>query len=154
MPGRIASEIKQTKPLSLEAEAALNLQRTADHLAAAIAHVLKGAELSSAQFNVLRILRGAGKDGLACGEIGDRMVTRDPDITRLLDRMERRGVLERARDSRDRRVVTVRITDAGLAVLKEADRPVEMELKKHLGRLGTARLTALIETLEAIRETA
>jgi DNA-binding MarR family transcriptional regulator len=80
------------------------------------------------------------------------MVTRDPDITRLLDRMERRGVIVRSRESRDRRVVRVRITEAGLKVLKSLDRPVEQELKRLLGRLGPDRLGRLIEMLELIRE--
>ncbi len=150
--GKIASEIKQTKPLSLEAEAVLNIQRTADHLSAAIGRILKAADISASQFNVLRILRGAGKEGLACGEIGGRMVARDPDITRLLDRLERRGVIERSRDSKDRRIVTTRITDAGLSILKELDRPVEQEVKRHLGRLGRERLTDLIGALEMVRE--
>jgi DNA-binding MarR family transcriptional regulator len=112
----------------------------------------EAADLSASQFNVLRILRGAGKDGLACGEIGERMVARDPDITRLLDRLEKRGVIERSRDGRDRRVVTTRITDAGLKILKELDRPVEQEIKRHLGRVGRERLTDLIEALDMIRE--
>jgi MarR family transcriptional regulator, organic hydroperoxide resistance regulator len=150
--GKLATDIKQTKPLSLESEAVLNIQRTADHLSAAIGRVLKAADLSASQFNVLRILRGAGKDGLACGEIGERMVARDPDITRLLDRLEKRGVIERSRDGRDRRVVTTRITDAGLKILKELDRPVEQEIKRHLGRVGRERLTDLIEALDMIRE--
>ena len=152
MPGKIAAEIKQTKPMTLEAEAVLNIQRTADHLGSAAGRVLKEADVSVAQFNVLRILRGAGKDGLACGEIGERMVTRDPDITRLLDRMERRGVIARSRESRDRRVVRVRITEAGLSLLKRLDRPVEQELKRLLGRLGPDRLGRLTGMLELIRE--
>ncbi|HVX66906.1 MAG TPA: MarR family transcriptional regulator [Bryobacteraceae bacterium] len=153
MPGRIAEEIHQTKPLSLVAEAALNLYRTSDYLALAVARVLKSADLSAVQFNVLRILRGAGSAGLCCREIGERLVTRDPDITRLLDRMERRGIIERSRDSKDRRVITVRITPPGLDLLEQLDGPVEQELQCRLGRLGEQRLTALIETLEQIRET-
>jgi DNA-binding MarR family transcriptional regulator len=153
VPGRIAEEIQQTKPLSLVAEAALNLYRTSDFLSLAMARVLKSADLSAVQFNVLRILRGAGSAGLCCREIGERLVTRDPDITRLLDRMERRGAIERSRENKDRRVITVRITALGLDILEQLDRPVERELQCHLGRLGEQRLTALIETLEQIRET-
>lgn len=153
MPGQLALEIKQTRPFSLVAEAALNVWRTADFLETAVARVLRAEDLSGAQFNVLRILRGAGEDGLCCGEIAGRMVTRDPDMTRLLDRMERRGVIERSRHVKDRRVVTVKITEAGLCILEKVDRPVECELERRLGRLGKERLGALIETLEAIRET-
>jgi DNA-binding MarR family transcriptional regulator len=152
VPGRIAAEIKQTKPLSLEVEAVLNIQRTADHLAATIGRLLKAVDLSAQQFNVLRILRGARRDGLACREIGDRVVTRDPDITRLLDRMERNGLLERSRESKDRRVVTVRITEPGLAILKQVERPVEQELKRQVGRLGAGALAELIGMLELIRQ--
>ena len=152
MPGRIAAEIKQTKPMTLEAEAALDIQRTADFLGAALGRVLKEADVSAAQFNVLRILRGASAGGLACGEIGERMVTREPDITRLLDRLERRGVIARSRESRDRRVVRVRIAEAGLELLKRLDRPVEQELKRLLGRLGPVRLGRLTGLLELIRE--
>jgi MarR family transcriptional regulator, organic hydroperoxide resistance regulator len=152
VPGKLAAEIKQTKPMSLAAEAALNIQRTADHLDAVLTGVLKPFELSGSQYNALRILRGAGKDGLACREIGDRMVSRDPDITRLLDRLEKRGLAERSREIRDRRVVRVRITAAGLNFLKQLERPVEDALTRLIGRLGSERLTRLIEGLESIRE--
>jgi MarR family transcriptional regulator, organic hydroperoxide resistance regulator len=152
VPGKLAAEIKQTKPMSLEAEAALNIQRTADYLDAVLAGVLKPFDLSGSQYNALRILRGAGKDGLACREIGDRMVSRDPDITRLLDRLEKRGLAERSRESRDRRVVRVRITAAGLNILKQLERPIEDTVLRLIGRLGAERLTGLIEGLESIRE--
>src|SRR5665213_950857 len=99
-----------------EEVAYLQLVRTADVLGRRLIGVLKDEELSSNQYNVLRILRGA-PDGLACGEIGDRMITRDPDITRLLDRLERRGLIERWRDERDRRVVMARIAPEGLKLL-------------------------------------
>ena len=80
--------------------------------------------LSHTQYNVLRILRGAGEQGLCCREVAERMITRDPDITRLLDRLERRGLLARSRDSQDRRVITVRITAAGQKLLKDLDGPM------------------------------
>ena len=81
-----------------------------------LAHVLKTEELSSNQYNVLRILRGA-PEGLPCGEIGSRMITRDPDITRLLDRLEKRGLISRCRETKDRRMVLTRISAEGLKLL-------------------------------------
>src|SRR5579862_7012318 len=99
MGGRLRAEIKQTRPFeSLEAEAVLNVQRTADLFFRATSEALKSADLSPTQYNALRILRGAGKEGLACNEVGERMVARDPDITRLLDRLEDRGLVQRERD--------------------------------------------------------
>ena len=95
----LQDEIRQRKPFdSLEEEAVLNVLRTADVLLQRLTTVLKPFKLSHSQYNVLRILRGAGPEGLACREIGERMITRDPDITRLLDRLEARGLLTRTRD--------------------------------------------------------
>src|SRR5713226_6186305 len=114
----IQAEIKQSKPFtSLEEEAFVALMRTADQLAWRGAEMLKQHGLSPTQYNALRILRGAGAKGLACSEIGERMINRDPDITRLVDRLERRGLVQRSRDKRDRRVITTRITGAGLELL-------------------------------------
>jgi DNA-binding MarR family transcriptional regulator len=111
---RLQTEIQQTKPFeSLEEEMFLNLQRTAEALMHGLEAGLKPAGLSPSQYNVLRILRGAGAEGLACGGIAERMVTRDPDMTRLLDRLEARGLVMRARDRADRRVITERITPEG-----------------------------------------
>jgi DNA-binding MarR family transcriptional regulator len=137
--------------MSLPEEALLNIHRTAGRLQAAVAEVLKPADLSAAQYNVLRILRGAGKAGLACREIGERMVTRDPDTTRLLDRLEKRGLTARSRESKDRRVITVRITAAGLRVLQRLDGAVGRFVRHHMGKLDTKRLRALIEALELVR---
>src|SRR2546421_705841 len=110
----LAKEIKKTKPFdSAEQEALLNLLRTADVLGREMAQVLAPADLSPTQYNMLRILRGAG-EALACGEIGSRMITAAPDVTRLLDRLERRGLVNRCRGEKDRREVKVRITLAGL----------------------------------------
>jgi len=137
--------------MSLEAEALLNVHRTAGLLDAGMAEVLKPSELSPAQYNVLRILRGAGKAGLACGEIGSRMVTRDPDITRLLDRLEKRGLIGRFRETADRRIVTVRINGQGLLALKQLDAAVDRFTRNHFGKLGAQQLQALIEALELVR---
>jgi DNA-binding MarR family transcriptional regulator len=155
MTGRLLRELKQNKPFtSLEVEAFLNLVRTADHLARDASAVLKPYELHSAQYNVLRILRGAGTDGLPCGEIGARMVTYDPDITRLIDRLERRGLVTRSRGQEDRRVVIVRITQAGVTLLAKADLDAKLQSshKRAMGHLGKDELTRLIDMLESIRD--
>jgi len=155
VPGRIQTEIQQTKPFpAIEEEAFLNLQRTADCLMAGLAAVLKPADLSPTQYNVLRILRGAGNDGLSCREIADRMVTRDPDMTRLLDRLEKRALVTRSRENKDRRVITVRISAKALELLSNLQEPVEESHRRQLGHLGAERLRALIETLEEARERA
>src|SRR5215469_14234820 len=102
----------------------VELMRTADRLSRPVTELLKTEDLSPPQYNVLRILRGS-PDGLNCGEIGRRMITRDPDITRLLDRLEKRGLISRHRDDqRDRRVVSARITAHGLDLLSQLDQPV------------------------------
>jgi len=153
VPGRILAEIKQSKPFaSLEAEAAVNLLRTADTALRAMAAVLKPHNLSAEQYNVLRILRGAGDLGLPCGEIAARMLTRDPDMTRLLDRMEARGLIGRARDAKDRRVVTTRIRPEGLRLLDRLDGPLHEQNRRLMGRLGKKRLRLLVALLEAVRE--
>ena len=137
--------------MSLPEEALLNIHRTAGHLEAGMAELLKPAGLSAGQYNALRILRGAGKAGLACREIGRRMVTRDPDITRLLDRLEKRGLTARSRESADRRVITVRITAAGLRLLGKLDGAVARFVARQMGKLDSKRLRALIEALERVR---
>src|SRR5512141_2056646 len=106
----------------LEEVAFLELLRTTDLLSRGVAQVLKSEELSATQYNVLRILRGS-PDGLPCGEIANRLITRDPDITRLLDRLEKRGWIVRGRESKDRRVVFARITPEGLQLLADLDEP-------------------------------
>ncbi|HSF31330.1 MAG TPA: MarR family transcriptional regulator, partial [Candidatus Tectomicrobia bacterium] len=127
----------QRKPFeSLEQEALLNVLRTADVLMQRISTVLKPFKLSHSQYNVLRILRGAGPDGLACQEVAERMISRDPDITRLLDRLEARGLVTRTREQKDRRVVTVRITPEGLRLLTQLDGPVEEADRRQLEHLG------------------
>jgi len=152
MTGRARREIRQRKPFRrIEDEAFVNLQRTADALLQGVAAALKPVGLSPAQYNVLRILRGAGPDGLACRQIGERMITRDPDITRLLDRLEERGLVTRNRDRADRRVITTRITEKGLRLLKDLDGPIEHLHVEQLGHLGDQRLRSLIELLEVAR---
>lgn len=133
----------------LEEQAFVALQRAADRLAGRVAERLKPHGLSPTQYNALRILRGAGPNGLPCSQIGERMLHRDPDITRLVDRLQRRGFVARVRGQKDRRVITTRITPAGLQLLKELDRPIAEHHRQLLGHLGGQRLRALIELLEA-----
>ena len=153
MAGKIQAELKQTKPIaSLEEEAFLNIQRTANALAQGIGELLKAHDLTATQYNVLRILRGAGSCGLTAGDIGERMITRDPDVTRLLDRLERRGLVERWRCTEDRRVVWTRITEAGLETIAPLDKPVVELHVSQLGHLGHDRLQELIALLEVARE--
>jgi DNA-binding MarR family transcriptional regulator len=113
--------------------------------------VIKTAGLTAAQYNVLRILRGAGRAGLACREIGERMISRDPDITRLLDRMEKRNLITRERQSDDRRVVKTYVTPEGLEVLKTLDRPVSALHKRQFQGIAPAKLKVLAAMLEEIR---
>ena len=149
----IQAEIKQAKPFSsLEEEALISLQRTADQLQWRISELLKPYGISPTQYNALRILRGAKGRGHSCSEIAKRMINRDPDITRLVDRLERRGLVQRTREEKDRRVVIARITPAGLELLKGLDRPVEELNRKILGHLGNQRLKTLIKLLEMARE--
>src|SRR5579884_3940284 len=110
----------------------LELLRTTDMLSRGFAQLLKSEELSATQYNVLRILRGS-PDGLPCGEVANRMITRDPDITRLLDRMEQRSLVSRFRDAKDRRVVMAKITPKGLDLLAGLDGPVVEAHKSQLG---------------------
>ncbi len=152
MAGRLQTEIRQTKPFGcLEEEAALNLHRTADFLMRELDQALKPMGLSATQYNVLRILRGAGRQGLACRCLAERMLTRDPDITRLLDRLEARGLVARSREGQDRRVITTRITPEGLRLLKALDATIGALPRRQLGHLGPRRLRSLIGLLEQAR---
>lgn len=128
----------------------VELARTTDLLSRRPAQVLKQGALSPAQYNILRILRGA-PEGLLCGEIGERMITRDPDITRLLDRMEKRGLLERQREETDRRRVLVRIAPPGLALLSRLDGSMQQEHRDQLGHVAPKTLHALLRALQACR---
>src|SRR6202790_4354683 len=133
-----------------EEAAFLDLLRTTDMLSRGLVLVLKAEGLSATQYNVLRILRGS-PDGLPCGEIASRMITRDPDVTRLLDRLEKQGLISRCRETQDRRTVMTRITPDGLKLLTRLDDPVEEGHRKQLGHLGGDRLRALTELLHVAR---
>src|SRR5215813_10162489 len=123
------------RPGSREEALFLDLLRTCDLLSRRPAQLLKTEDLSPTQYNVLRILRGSPR-GLPCGEIASRMITRDPDVTRLLDRLERRGLISRTRDAKDRRTVMGRITPEGLKLLERLDEPIQQAHRKQLGHLG------------------
>jgi DNA-binding MarR family transcriptional regulator len=152
MAKRLRDEIRQHKPFeSLEQEALLNVLRTADVLMQRLTAVLKPFNLSHSQYNVLRILRGAGAEGLACQDVAERMITRDPDITRLLDRLEARGLVTRTRDQKDRRVVVARITPEGERLLEALDQPIAEVDRRPFQHLGEQRLRTLIQLLELAR---
>jgi len=142
---------KGTRPVgSPEETAFLDLLRTTDMLSRGLDRILKTEDVSSTQYNVLRILRGSPA-GLPCGEIGSRMITRDPDVTRLLDRLEKRSLISRRRATEDRRTVMARITPAGLKLLARLDQPVQATHREQLGHLGMKRLRALTELLAMSR---
>src|SRR5215470_7531125 len=109
--------------------------RTSDLLMQRLSDLLKPHALSPTQYNVLRILRGAGSDGLSCREIGDRLVARDPDITRLMDRLEKRGLVRRERSTADRRIVTHCLTEDGLELVGRLDQPIEGSHRKAMGHV-------------------
>lgn len=154
MTGRLREEIRQTRPFgSLQEEAFLNLQRTGNALLQALSRFFKEHDLTPTQYNVLRILRGAHPQTLTCGDIGERLVTPDPDVTRLLDRLEKRGLVCRTRDTADRRVVRGGITGAGLELLAELDRPVPQFVKGLLEHMDDDEMKTLIRLLEKARET-
>jgi MarR family transcriptional regulator, organic hydroperoxide resistance regulator len=152
MPRGLQAELKQNIPFaSREQEAYLALLRTADALQTEVEAWLKEFGLTGTQYNALRILRGAGPEGLPCREIGERMITHDPDITRLLNRLEDRGFVKRTRAKNDRRVICGKITPAGLKLLREMDSPLEKRGREMLRHVGQKKLEELIELLELVR---
>jgi DNA-binding MarR family transcriptional regulator len=134
--------------LSIEERVFQSVMLAADHLLRGEIEVLRVADLTFPQYNVLRILRGARPEALSCGAISQRMLTRDSDLTRLLDRLEERGLVRRDRDSRDRRMVTAAITDSGVQLLRRLDGPIDRvhrEQLKHIPRKQLETLRALAE---------
>lgn len=121
----------------------LALITTAERFERQVVELLKVAGLSLSQYNILRILRGAGEAGLACGQVGGRLVRHDPDVTRLMDRLEKRGFIERAREPQDRRIVRTRITPGGLELLATLDAPVDDLHERQLGHMSERRLGEL-----------
>lgn len=143
---------KRGKEVIPEQEAFISILRTAELLDSEFSRLLKPNKLTTAAYNVLRILRGAGKEGLACGDIADRMINRDPDITRLVDRLANRGLASRERQTDDRRVVKVVITPPGLALLSELDEPVLETHKQQLKHVSKKRLAELMKLLVVVRD--
>jgi DNA-binding MarR family transcriptional regulator len=137
--------------LPLEDRIFIALQKTADFLGQDAEQLFKPHGLTGTQYNVLRILRGAEPEGLACSGIGERMISHDPDMTRLLDRMEKRGLITRERQTDDRRVVKTRITEEGLNLLQSLDQPVRELHKRQFRHMPAARLKTLAALLEEVR---
>lgn len=152
MSGKIAQEISQTKPFALrEEEAYLNLARSFEYLTQQLTELFRPYQISTTQYNVLRILRGAGEAGLNCTEAARRMITHDPDITRLFDRLAQRNLIRRTRSQSDRRVVVAHITEEGLALLGELDEPVRRMHAAQFSGLTGEELEGLIGALELLR---
>lgn len=152
MVNKLQVEIKQSKKFeSLEHEAFLNLQRTTDFLMRKVTEALKPFGITPPQYNVLRILRGAGDCGLINREIGERVLTYVPDVTRMLDRLEKRELICRERGVEDRRLVTACITNNGLKLLSDLDQVFKDLNKDLLGVCNRKTLVELIKTLEQLR---
>jgi len=151
-PSGLQQELKQTIPFrSMQQEAYLSLLRTADVLERRVEAKLNEFGVTGTQYNALRILRGAGPEGLSCSEIGERMITHDPDVTRLLARLEKRGLVRRVRAKADRRVIHGKITPTGLRLLSGIDKPVEKYGREILEHVDEGKLKRLIELLELVR---
>jgi DNA-binding MarR family transcriptional regulator len=152
MPNTLLDELHQRKPFaSLAEEAHLNLSRTEAVLQEGIERVLKPHGVSATQYNVLRILRGAGQKGLCRNEIRDRLLTRMPDVTRLLDRMEEAGLVSRERDAADRRLVSTRLTRRGRELVDKLDGPVAEEHERRFGHLNDRELRTLVRLHTRVR---
>ena len=151
MAGKIHQEIVLSRKLPIEVEAFLNVQLTASRLMAGVATIIKPLGLSTTQYNVLRILRGAGEAGMPCGEVSDRLITRDSDITRLFDRLEKRGFLTRERSDSDRRVVRAKIAQPAIDLLDAIDAPMIELHAKQFSVLSPDDVAKLIDLLEVLR---
>jgi MarR family transcriptional regulator, organic hydroperoxide resistance regulator len=153
MPKTIDQELKQTRPIRSPYErAVLGLMRTSRAIEESWLSYLKRTEgISVSQYNILRILRGAQPQAIKSSDIADRMIYRDPDVTRLVDRLSKQGLVGREEDATDRRVVLVRITDAGLALLARLDEPVERHTKSVMAGLSPRQLRELCGLLDEVR---
>ncbi len=152
MHASLQDELRQTRPFqSIEQEAFLALGRTWSLLEHTVGEVLRTHELTPTQYNVLRILRGAGDEGLCRAEIIERMIARVPDATRLLDRLQAAGLIERERSEEDRRFVTTRLTDAGRSLLAGLDDEVLDVHREQFGALSETELRTLLGVLEKVR---
>ena len=153
MAQTIDREIRQTKPFrSLQEQVVINLMRTTRAVEESWIHYLKRTEgISPSQYNILRILRGARPNAVKISDIADRMITRDPDVTRLVDRLIKQGLARRERDSEDRRVVRVEISGAGLALLSRLDGPAGEYTEGAMAGLKPQQLRTLDTLLNEIR---
>ena len=152
MSSDLQAELKQSKPFSsLEEEVFLRIVRTADRLQYDLGQLLKQENLTTTQYNALRILRGAGERGLPCHEIGERMITKVPDVTRLLDRLEQQGLVFRNREKEDRRVVRARIEPKGLDILARLDQPIDEFHRQQLQHMGDDKLNQVNNLLRHMR---
>lgn len=150
---RLLKELRQSKPFgTLEQEAVVALFRTVDHVRRLQTESFVKAEMTEQQFNVLRILRGAGNEGLPTLSVADRLIEQTPGITRLLDRLEAKGLVRRERPAADRRQVYCFITPAGLDLLKLMDPEVAKGARRAMQHLTQAEMKALLEILETIRD--
>jgi len=147
----VSASIANNRTTPIENRVFVALLKAADAFALQAEQLFKSSGLTGAQYNVLRILRGAEPHGLSCRGIGDRMISHDPDITRLLDRMEKRQLIVRERQTDDRRVVKTRITKKGLEILKTLDQPVRDTHKRQFRHMAAARLKLLADLLEELR---
>lgn len=152
MPKTLQDELKQSKGFrSLGEEAALNLARTSAVAEHALAQALKPFDITPTQYNVLRILRGAGAHGLCRQEVGERLVRRVPDVTRLLDRMEETGLIARVREGEDRRYVLTRIQPKGVELLERLDTEICAIHRRQFGHMDDGQLRQLIDLLTEVR---
>jgi MarR family transcriptional regulator, organic hydroperoxide resistance regulator len=150
---RIVAEIKQSKPFaSVEQEAVVALLKTVDHVRHMQAGLFCGFDLTEQQFNVLRILRGAGPEGLPTLTVGERLIEHTPGITRLIDRLEAKGLVRRERPEQDRRQVYCFITKAGLDLLVKVDPEVDLGAKRAMKHLSKTEMQTLLGLLEKIRD--
>ena len=152
MPTTLRDDLRQAKPFrSLREEALLSIARTESVIRERLERVLAPHDLSMTQYNVLRILRGAGKDGLCRNEIGQRLISRMPDVSRLLDRMEAAGLVSRVRSTEDRRLVNTTLTAAGRTLVDTLDPDVAEAQDAQLGHMSRDQLRSLVELLALAR---
>ncbi len=152
MSKSLQAEIKQSKPFpSPRSEALLGILRTAAVIDHHLGEALKPYKITTTQYNLLRILRGAGKKGLCGREVAERLISRVPDVSRLLDRTEEAKLIRRERDPVDRRQVTARITDKGLALLGRVTPELEAVERQRFGRIDPTVLQGLIAALNDVR---
>ena len=155
MSPSLQSEIRQSRPFqTLEQEAHLNIERTAAVLMHSLSERFKAHDITPTQYNVLRILRGAGAEGLSRNEVRERLIAQVPDVTRLIDRLEDARLVARERTNADRRIVTTHITEAGLSLLTQLDGPIADAHREQLGHMTQDQLRTLIDLLVIARSPA